>query len=199
MGDKLFVMSAELREMVEQVLREAGVPIHTDKTFEEALRSYHEQVQKRFTEKFSEGTLADNARELRKRILDTDPRLETDLPKEASIRQWIDLGESPNTPFEELRPQAPRSEAAFKAFADILGFSPLEAAYQWQRVIMAVRNSRRLDGRHISDIYAYMLLQPESVMTNSNIKRQTLTLLFDHARESVATIEWISSVKEQNI
>ena len=198
-GDKLFVMSAELREMVEQVLREAGVPIHTDKTFEEALRSYHEQVQKRFTEKFSEGTLADNARELRKRILDTDPRLETDLPKEASIRQWIDLGESPNTPFEELRPQAPRSEAAFKAFADILGFSPLEAAYQWQRVIMAVRNSRRLDGRHISDIYAYMLLQPESVMTNSNIKRQTLTLLFDHARESVATIEWISSVKEQNI
>ena len=195
-GDKLFVMSAELREMIEQVLREAGVPIHTDKTFEAALRSYHEQVQKRFSEKFSEGTLTDKVRELRRLILRTDPRLETDLPKETSIRQWIDLGESPNTPFEELRPQAPRSEAAFKAFAEVLGFSPLEAAYQWQRVIMAVRTSRRLDGRHISDIYTYMLLQPESVMTNSNIKRQTLTLLFDSARENVATVEWVSSTKE---
>ncbi|MFY0663214.1 MAG: hypothetical protein JXQ97_01210 [Natronospirillum sp.] len=198
-GDKLFVMSAELREMVEQVLREAGVPIHTDKTFEAALRSYHEQVQKRFSEKFSKGTLADNVRELRKRILEIDPKLEDDLPKEMSMRHWIDLGESQNTPFEELRPQAPQSEAAFKAFADVLGFSPLEAAYQWQRVIMAVRTSRRLDGRHISDIYSYMLLQPESVMTNSNVKRQTLTLLFDTARESVSAVECIGPIKDQKL
>lgn len=198
-GDKLFVMSAELREMVEHVLREAGVPIHTDKTFEAALRSYHEQVQMRFAKKFFEGTITDKVRELRKRILEIDPKLVDDLPKETSMRQWIDLGESPNTPFEELRPQAPRSEAAFKAFADVLEFSPLEAAYQWQRVIMAVRTSRRLDGRHISDIYAYMLLQPESVMTQSNISRQTLTLLFDAARESVATVECIGPIKEQNL
>ncbi|MGM8225056.1 hypothetical protein ACSV5M_00645 [Cellvibrio sp. ARAG 10.3] len=198
-GDKLFVMSAELREMVEHVLRQAGVPIHTDKTFEAALRSYHEQVQTRFSKKFSEGTITDKVRELRKRMLELDPKLEDDLPKETSMRQWIDLGESPNTPFEELRPQAPRSEAAFKAFADVLEFSSLEAAYQWQRVIMAVRTSRRLDGRHISDIYAYMLLQPESVMTQSNISRQTLTLLFDAARESVATVECIGPIKEQNL
>jgi hypothetical protein len=195
-GDKLFVMSAELREMVEQVLRDAGVPIQSDKTFEAALRSYHEQVQKRLAERFPGGTLSDKVRALRKEIQAIDPRLEAELPKEQAMRHWIDLGESTNTPFEKLRPQAPLREAIFKVFAQVLGFSSLEAAFQWQRVIMAVRNSRRLDGRHVSDIYAYMLLQPESAMANSSIRRQTLKLLFDKARESVATVEWVGPVRE---
>lgn len=195
-GDKLFVMSAELREMVEQVLRDAGVPIQSDKTFEAALRSYHEQIKKRLAERFPEGSLSDKVRALRTEILAVEPKLEVDLPKEQAMRHWIDLGESPNTPFEKLRPQAPRREVAFKAFAQVLGFSSLEAAYQWQRVIMAVRNSRRLDGRHVSDIYAYMLLQPESAMANSNIKRLALTTLFDNARENVATIELLCPVRE---
>lgn len=112
------------------------------------------------------------------------------------MRHWIDLGNSPNTPFDQLRPQAPLRESAFKAFAQVLGFSSLEAAYQWQRVIMAVRNSRRLDGRHVSDIYAYMLLQPESAMANSTIKRQTLATLFEKARSNVATVESANPLKE---
>ena len=197
-GDKLFVMSAELREMVEQALRDAGVSIQTDKTFEAALRSYHEQIQKRFAERFPGRTLSDKVKALRKEILAVAPKLEADLPQEQAMRHWIDLGESPNTPFEKLRPQAPLRETAFKAFAQVLGFSSLEAAYQWQRVIMAVRNSRRLDGRHVSDVYAYMLLQPESAMANSNIKRQTLMILFDKARESVATVEWLGPARELN-
>ncbi|MBX3694750.1 MAG: hypothetical protein KF790_06225 [Steroidobacteraceae bacterium] len=195
-GDKLFVMSSELREMVEQALRDAGVVIQSDKTFEMALRSYHEQVEKHLVKRFPDGTLSDKVRALRREMLSVDPGLEASLPQEQAMRRWIDMGESANTPFEELRPQAPLREATFKAFAQILGFSPLEAAYQWQRVIMAVRNSRRLDGRHVSDIYAYMLLQPESAMANSNIKRQTLTQLFDKAREGVATVEWVGPVKE---
>lgn len=198
-GDKLFVMSAELREMVEQALRDAGVPIQSDKTFEAALRSYHEQIQKRFAQRFPGGTLSDKVKALRKEILTVFPTLESELPQEQAMRHWINLGESPNTPFENLRPQAPLREAAFKAFAQVLGFSPLEAAYQWQRVIMAVRNSRRLDGRHVSDIYAFMLLQPESAMANSSIKRQTLTLLFDKARENVATVESLGPVRELKI
>lgn len=195
-GDKLFVMSAELREMVEQVLRDAGVPIQSDKTFETALRSYHEQVQKRFAQRFPDGTVQDKVRVMRQAILDVDGRLEADLAKEQAMRHWIDLGNSPNTPFDQLRPQAPLRESAFKAFAQVLGFSSLEAAYQWQRVIMAVRNSRRLDGRHVSDIYAYMLLQPESAMANSTIKRQTLATLFEKARSNVATVESANPLKE---
>lgn len=197
-GDKLFIMSAELREMVEQALRDAGVPIHSDKTFEAALRSYHEQVQRCFAERFPGGTLSDRVKTLRKEILATVPTLEADLPQEPAMRHWIDLGKSLDTPFENLRPQAPLREKAFKAFAQVLGLSSLETAYHWQRVIMAVRNSRRLDGRHVSDIYAFMLLQPESAMAHSNIKRQTLTLLFDTARANVATVEGLTPARELN-
>lgn len=195
-GDKVFFMSAELREMVEQALRDAGVPIQSDKTFESALRSYHEQVQKRLAQRFAQATVADKVRAIRDEMLALDACLENRLPTLQAMRHWIDLGRSPETPFEELKPQAPRDEAVFKAFSQVLGFSLLEAAYQWQRVIMAVRTSRRLDGRHVSDIYAYMLLQPESAMAHSSIKRQTLNQLFDKARENVATVEYVSPPKE---
>ncbi|MGU5760661.1 hypothetical protein [Aeromonas hydrophila] len=195
-GDKVFVMSAELREMVEQALRDAGVPIQSDKTFESALRSYHEQIQKCLAQRFALGTLSDKVRVIREQMLALDPLLKGKLPGAQAMRQWIDLGRSLDTPFEQLRPQAPQREETFKAFATVLGLSPLEAAYQWQRVIMAVRNSRRLDGRHIADIYAYMLLQPESVMANSSIKRSTLNQLFDKARESIACVEFVGPLKE---
>lgn len=197
-GDKVFVMSAELREMVEQALCDAGVPIQSDKTFESALRSYHELVQKRLAQRFPQATVADKVRAIRQSMLELDAGLERRLPALQAMRQWIDLGRSPDTPFEELKPQAPLREDVFKAFTQVLGFSSLEAAYQWQRVIMAVRTSRRLDGRHVSDIYEYMLLQPESVMAHSSIKRKTLYQLFDKARENVATVEDVGPLKESN-
>ena len=188
-GDKLFVMSADLREQVELVLEEAGVPIHHDKTFEEALRSYHKQVRTKFAEQFPIGTLLDKVRNLRSTILQENPELEQNLPGESAIRRWVDLDASENTSFDKLKPQAPMKEAHFKAFSEVLKMTQLEAAYQWQRVIIAIRNTRRQDGRHVSDIYAYMLLQPESAMVHANISRETLKLLFDQARESVVTVE----------
>lgn len=197
-GDKLFVMSAELREMVEQVLRDAGVLIQSDKTFESALRDYHSQIWGRFSERFPEGSVTDKVMHLREEMIAINPRLTKDLPTTQAMRHWIDLGKSPDTPFEALRPQAPRDESVFKAFAHVLGFQPLEAAWLWQRVIMAVRNSRRQDGRHVSDIYAYLLLQPESAMANSNIKRQTLAQLFQKARENVATVEHVIPPEQEH-
>lgn len=195
-GYKVFVMSTELREMVEQVLSDAGVPIQSDKTFEAALRSYHEQVTKRLAKRFSQHTAGDMVRVIREEMLTLDPSIEGRLPDLQAMRYWIDLDHSRSTRFEDLKPQAPRDEAVFRVFAQTLGFSTLEIEFQWQRVITAVRNSRRLDGRHISDIYAYMLLQPESVMAHSSIKRQTLNQLFDSARECIATVEYISPPKE---
>ena len=190
-GDKLFVMSAELREFVEQVLKDAGIPIRHDKTFEKALRAYHEQILKKLAERFPTGTLVDKVRLLRRTILEERPELEENFPGEQAIRRWVNLGESENTPFEKLKPQAPRKEEHFKAFAEVLNMTPLEAAYQWQRVIMMIRNTRCQDGRHVSDVYTYMLLQPESAMVHVNISRQTINLLFGLARESVVTVEAI--------
>ena len=75
-GDKFFVMSAELRELVEQILEDAGIPIHHDKTFEEALRTYHEQVRNKLAERFPTGTLVNKVRLLRRTILEESPELE---------------------------------------------------------------------------------------------------------------------------
>jgi len=195
-GDKVFVMSGELREMVEQSLRDAGVQIQTDKTFEGALRTYHQQVGEKLASRFTEKTRSDQVRSLRKAMVDISPELESELPTEQAMRHWIDLGASANTAFDQLKPQAPLKEANFRAFAAALGFSPLEAAYLWQRVILAIRNSRRIDGRHVSDIYAYMLLQPESAMVHSSITLQTLQQLFERARANVWTVEAVGPMKE---
>lgn len=190
-GDKLFVMTAELRELVEAVLKEAGIPIEHDKTFEGALRDYHQSILKALKTKFPGAKLADQVRQLRASILETNEKLAKDFPAEQSVRHWVNLGDSPNTPFDALRPQAPMKEAHFAAFADALRFSKLEAAYYWRRVIMPVRNARRLDGRHVSDLYTHMLLQPESVMVHSSIKRETIKMLFNKARENIVTVETV--------
>lgn len=188
-GQKLFVMSAELREMVETVLKDAGIPIEHDKTFESALRDYHKHILGRLSTMWPDGTLSDKVRSLRAAILAANPKWKDEFPAEQAVRQWVNLGQSEGTAFDKLKPQAPMKEANFSAFAEALGLSKLEAAYYWQRVIMPVRNARRLDGRQVSDIYAHMLLQPESVMVHSGIKRQTMKMLFEKARESLSIVE----------
>lgn len=188
-GNQLFVMAAELREMVETVLKDAGIPIEHDKTFESALRDYHKHVLGKLSAVWPNGSLSDKVCALRAAILAANPKWKDDFPAEQAVRHWVNLGQSVGTTFDKLKPQAPMKEANFAAFAEVLGMSKLEAAYYWQRVIMPVRNARRLDGRHVSDIYAHMLLQPESVIVHSGIKRQTMKMLFDRARENLAIVE----------
>ncbi len=188
-GDKLFVMSADLRELVEAVLKEAGVPIEHDKTFEAALREYHENVIKSLNSLFQGMKLAEQVSQLRMVILKNNEELADEFPAEQSVRYWVSLSDSVETPLDQLKTRAPMKEAHFAAFAKTIGFNSLQAAYYWQRVIMPFRNARRLDGRHVSDLYSYMLLQPEAAMLHSKISRQTLKILFQKARESIVVVE----------
>lgn len=194
-GDKLFVMSQELRELVESALKEAGVPIAHDKSFENELREYHEEVLRRLETRFPRRVRAEQVRQLRAHIVShleqKNPMLAKDFPGLAAVSHWVNLGGSADTPFDQLQPQAPQKEAHFSLLAQTLGFSKLETAYLWRRVIMPIRNARRQDGRHVSDLYAHMLLQPESVMLNGGIPRATIKLLFSKARENVVVVESI--------
>ena len=197
-GDKLFVMSPELRELVESVLKEAGVSIEHDKTFEAALRDYHEDVIKSLNRRFQGMKLAEQVRQLRAAILENNEKLVDEFPGEQAVRYWVRLGDSADTPFDQLKPRAPMREAHFVAFAEVLGFNSLQTAYFWQRVIMAIRNARRLDGRHVSELYSYMLLQPEAAMLHSKISRQTLKILFQKARESIVVVEKVTPPSGKN-
>ncbi|OOG58071.1 hypothetical protein [Polaromonas sp. C04] len=198
-GDRLFVMSGELRDLVEGVFKEAGIPLETDKVFEAALRNYHRQVNTLLERAFPEGHLIEKVRALRRQILEAHPKWKDEFPEEQAVRHWVNLGQAADTAFDQLRPQAPLKEAHFSAFAKALGMSDFEAAANWQRVIMPIRNARRQDGRHLSEIYTHMLLQPESVMVHSKISRLTIQMLYGRARESLCVVEALIPNKEEAI
>jgi hypothetical protein len=194
-GDKLFQMSADLREMVESVLKDAGVPIEHDKSFEAALRGYHRIVSKKFDERFPAKSVAEQVRLMRTHILQAHPELAKEFPGAQAVRHWVDVDSVADKPFDQVQTQAPMHEAHFAVFAEALGIAGLEAAFYWQSVIMAVRTARRIDGRHVSDLYAHMLLQPESAMLNANISAATIKKLFSKARDNVVIIESIALPK----
>jgi len=195
-GDKLLVMTHDLRELIEDALQSAGIPLQSDKGFEGSLRAYHERVIRGVSELFPAPTRSVQVRAIRAKMLELDPKVDADLPREETTRHWLDLGASATTNFELLRPQAPGKEAHYKLFTQALGFSPLEASVHWQNAIQPVRNSRRLDGRFLSERYAHLLLQPESEIVKSNLTRRTVQNLFDLARESVVAVTAVHPPKD---
>jgi hypothetical protein len=200
-GDRLFCMSPDLRELVEATLKEAGVPIAHDESFEKDLREYHADVTSHLAERFPARSRAAQMRQLRAHILadleGSNPKIAKELPGEAAVAHWINLGAAAATAFEDLQPQAPQRFEYFDAFARALGFKQVEIKYYWREVIMPIRNVRRLDGRQLSERYTYMLLHPESAMLNGGIPRETIKMLFSKARDNVVVIEKVEFPKEK--
>ncbi|MEK8049165.1 hypothetical protein AACH10_02835 [Ideonella sp. DXS22W] len=194
-GMRLFVMSGELRELTETALKEAGVPISNDKKFEEALRSYHRRILAATSNPELGGTLTDKARTLRQRMLSQKDSPKA-LPEEGTVRSWIDVERLLNVDFEHSKPQAPRHEAHFRAFAQALGLSDIEAIYFWKAVIRPLRGVRRADGRRVGDAYADMLLEPESMVVHQRLKPAVVSSLFSRAKENVYAIEAIKKPAE---
>lgn len=187
-GQRLFVMSVELRELVETSFREAGVPFSHDKQFEKDLRAYHKLIVEATAAKFPAGNLLDKARLLHADIL-RRPDAPAELPRASTVRNWLDVDKLQVTVFEDATPQAPRAEAHFKAFASALGVSDIHAIYYWKSVIQPLRGVRRADGRRVSDVYAEMLLEPETVGVHQKLKPAVVAMLFARAKESVYAIE----------
>jgi hypothetical protein len=196
-GQRLFVMSGELRELTEASLKDAGVDITHDKKFETSLRQYHMRVIRGVGEVLPKGGLSVQARELRELILRL-PDAPKNLPAELSIRNWLNLSNLSTSNFEDLTSQAPRQEDHFKAFAKAIGFSDIEGVYFWKAVIQPLRGARRADGRRVSEAYSDMLMEPESAVVHKRMKPAVVALLFSRAEENVYTIDAIKKphVKE---
>jgi hypothetical protein len=189
-GQRLFVMSSELRELTEASLKEAGVHISQDKQFETSLREYHTRVVGAATDAFGAISLTDQARQLRQRILD-EPEAPKNLPSEGALKSWLNVSYLKTENFDDMTSQAPRHAEHFRAFAKAIGLSELEAVYFWKAVIQPLRGVRRADGRRISDAYADMLLEPESAVVHRKMKPEVVSHLFARAEENVYTIEAI--------
>lgn len=199
-GDRLFCMSAGLRELVEVTLKAAGVPIAHDMTFEADLREYHAEVKRSLAARFPAKSRAEQVRQLRAAMHADlslkNPKLAADLPLQGTMTHWINLGAVADKPFEELQPQAPQRYEYFAAFTRALGIEPVNIRYFWEKVITPIRNVRRLDGRQLSDRYAHMLLRPESAQLNNKIPRDTIKMLYSKAKDNVVVIEKVELPKE---
>jgi hypothetical protein len=178
-------MSEDLREMVEECLKQAGIPISHDKPFEEMLRQYHHRVVTSLNENFPVSTLPTQVQLLRESIEKQHPEIE-DLPQ--NLRYWVNLGASPDIPFDQLAPHAPRTLTHFQAFAEALGFSPTETSYYWHGVIQPIRINRRIDGRHLGEVYTKVLFDMESAIVHSGLSRHTIEHLYQGARDNVHVV-----------
>lgn len=194
-GDKLFVMTPELRELLESALRQAGVPIEHDKVFEAAVHAYHARVTQCVEMLFPRENPTSRARRLREAMLKSHPALR-DLPEESAIRAWVSVDKSNSKAFADTTSQAPRLAPHFQAFAAALGWSDIETAYYWKRVIQPFRGSRRADGRAVSDVYTHMLLEPESVIVHAKLPFEVVKTLFAKARENIHCVEQVIAAQE---
>lgn len=199
-GQKLFVMSGELRELTEASLKDAGIDISHDKQFEVSIRKYHERILRATLEQFPTGTMTEHGRELRNRMLALQPPPKN-LPAEGSIKSWLNVGSLLGVKFEDLTSHAPRQVDHFKAFAQVMGLNDMETIYYWKAVIQPLRGTRRADGRRISDAYTDLLLEPESAVVHSRMKPEVVEYLFARAEENVYTIEAIKMpiAEDQNV
>jgi hypothetical protein len=189
-GDQLFVMSAELRLELDELLRKHDVHLRIDdEIFEGQLRAYHQRVDELLNEKFPGLKLTDKVRTLRSQILTENPHYAEHYPQLAAMRAWINLKEHLHRPIEELRPFAPAREAYFKVFALTLGMDETQAAVFWSRVIQPFRFARRTGGKKLSDGYATLLLEPEHLMSLGQIAQREIESLTNHAREHTFTVE----------
>ncbi len=189
-GEQLFVMSEALHDQVEEALRLAGVPIARDKPFEQLLREYHQAVLRSLQQRYPGPTLSAQVSALRESLVAQFPDQAKDF---ANVRHWVDLGNAPDTPFEQVRPQAPRHFKVFAAFASALGLSSTEARYFWEYAIHPIRVNRRIDGRYVSDVYARILFDPESAMVHAKLPAEDIANLFAEARRNVYTIAAIET------
>ena len=188
-GDRLFVMSLELRELTEAALKEAGVPISHDRRFEEDLRRYHRTVSDLATQ-LPGATLSLKAAQLHEAITHA-LGLKGAPPAEGTVRAWLDADRYAGQSFDDAKPGAPRTEAHFKAFAKTLGMHDIHAVYFWKAVIQPLRGVRRADGRRVSDVYAEMLLEPESTVVHRRLRPDVVKMLFERAKENIHTVEAI--------
>ena len=183
-GQQVFVMSSELRELIEAALKDKGFSTGKHSEFEQGLRTYHERVQAQVNEIYR-GTRAAQVRMLQDNIVRRDASLQPELN---NIRHWLDLGHSPDTPFDKLAPQAPRKFKQFHAFCKELRFQDLEIHWFWDFVIRPLRGMRRKDGRWLSDIYTRILFDPDSAIAYMGLSKDTIDDLRRRALDNVFTV-----------
>lgn len=179
-GDSIFVMSDELRDLVEATLSDAGfTAFKKGHTFAGMLDLYHEEVKRRSKELYPTKNQRERAQKILCRMAEIDPKT-----KDCSLQRvlhWLDLDE--DVPHQ--RPQAARDRAHFEAFVRALEIP--DALYKdfWVLAINMTRNESRLAGREMADFYTNVIFHPESLQVYHKVAPESLARLIRAATDSV--------------
>jgi len=179
-GDSIFVMSDDLRDLVEATLSEAGfTAFKKGHTFAGMLDLYHAEVKRRSKELYPARSQRERAQRILGRMAEIDPKT-----KDCSLHRvlhWLDLDE--DAPHQ--RPQAARDRAHFEAFVRALEIP--EALYKdfWVLAINTTRNESRLAGREMADFYTNVIFHPESLQVYHKVTPESLARLIRVATDSV--------------
>lgn len=185
-GHLLFLMSEEMREQAEATFAAAGVTFDEAAKYEQLLREYHAQVLQRVRERFA-GNVAEAARAIREGMLDLN--LEQDA---TTIRYWISLKHAAKTPFDDLRPQAPRHFPTFQAFMGVLGFDSVSIQTFWDGAVKRVRGTRISDGVNLGEHYDRVLFDPDGAATYDRLTPEVLNTLRASALDNVYEVTGVS-------
>lgn len=179
-GDSIFVMSDELRDLVEATLSDAGfTAFKKGHTFAGMLDLYHAEVKRRSKELYPAKNHRERAQKILGRMAEIDPKT-----KDCSLQRvlhWLDLDEG--APHQ--RPQAARDRVHFEAFVRALEIP--EALYKdfWVLAINTTRNESRLAGREMADFYTNVIFHPESLQVYHKVAAESLARLIRAATDSV--------------
>jgi hypothetical protein len=179
-GDSVFVMSDDLRDLVEATLSEAGfTAFKKGHTFAGMLEVYHAEVKRRSKELYPARSQRERAKKILVRMGEMDPKT-----KDCALNRvlhWLDLDD--DAPHD--RPQAARDRVHFEAFVRALEIPEVLYKDFWVLAINTTRNESRLAGREMADFYTNVIFHPESLQVYHKVKPGTLARLTRAATDSV--------------
>lgn len=185
-GDEIVVISADLREAVQQTLSAAGAKSNFASTFEEGLRSYHARISSQLDICFKghKGHRTGQLRMLHDKIVDASPELESEV---SNLSYWVNLEGLIGKSFDEITTRAPRTFKAFKVFCHALRIDDFETIMYWN-LILDMRKARRADGRWVSDVYTRLLFDEAEVIAYNKVPTEAIRALRHKVFDDVFTV-----------
>ena len=132
--------------------------------------------------------LSKKAGALRERIVQADPSLESTLPGQRSIQEWIDVSELIDAPRDEVRPHAPADKRHYLTFMKALGIDDEVALHYWVWGVFWTRSARIKRGSDFHQVFMAILIDPHGTAARLPAKRDEIWRIYEAAERHLMTV-----------
>jgi hypothetical protein len=173
-GDRVFVMSEELKDHFEACLIAAGHGVVRGATYGQMLRNCHRDIDANSKRFFGDTRLSERARRVHARMIELDR--EAEKCGTYRLRYWLDVADSAEVPPDELKPHSTWSRRYFELFARALEIPEALISTYWL-VVTGQRRALQEAGRELTERYAQVLFNEESAQLHYRLSRATISEL----------------------